>query len=158
MQEEELLLLAFLPGEFEYKFISYKIHENNFQDVKFTLETRVNVCDRNSVKMFLSKLNDSSCCTFNVQSGRPDRSSDSPSARRLMNGFRKCCMNVSSSEDKENKQPLQPGKNTNCGAKLKFRLEKPVAKNPSNKEFWNQVPNKEFGNQVPNDNNNNIFQ
>ena len=43
-------------------------------------------------------------------------------------------MNIAGSEDKENKQPLQPGKNTNCSANLLFRLENAVAKNPHEKK------------------------
>jgi hypothetical protein len=139
-KEEEELLLATLPGEYKYKVIRYELHENNLNDVKFTLETRVNVCDKSDVKVFLAKLNESSCCTFNVQSGKPDRSSDSATARRVLTGFRKCCMNIAGSEDKENKQPLQPGKNTNCGANLKFRLENAVAKNPKERKDKESFP------------------
>ena len=41
-----------LPGGYESIIISYKIHENNLNHVKFI---RVNVCDKSSVKVFLVK-------------------------------------------------------------------------------------------------------
>jgi hypothetical protein len=45
-------------------------------------------------------------------------------------------MKVVCSGDKE----LQPGKNTNCGAKLNFRLENPVAKNAKQRQDKENFP------------------
>ena len=86
------------------------------QEIKFSLETRVNVSQQTSVKQFLSALNESTGCTFNIQTGRPDNNKEGTRAK--CSGFRKCSMNVASSGKKE----LQPGKNTNCEAKLNFSL------------------------------------
>jgi hypothetical protein len=36
--------------EYEYKVISYKIHENNLSNVKLTLELRVNDCDKSFLR------------------------------------------------------------------------------------------------------------
>ena len=130
--EEEELLLGILPQGYSYQFTRYKIHQHSGDEVQFTLEMRVNVCDQNNVKLFLSELNDSSHCTFNIKSGKPDRASDSDKARRVLTGFRKCCMNVSN--DKENRKPQQAGKNTNCSANLKFRLDRPVAEHSQDKK------------------------
>ena len=120
-EEQETLLQAMLPEHYRYKFLKYNMQQNNLQEIKFCLETRVDVSNQNSVKQFLSELNESTGCTFNIQSGRPDNNKESHRAK--CSGFRKCCMKVASSGKKE----LQPGKNTNCEAKINFRLENPVA-------------------------------
>ena len=83
--EDEELILGVLPQGYSYQFSHHKIHQQNGDEVQFTLETRVNVCDQNNVKLFLSDLNKSSHCTFNIQSGKPDRASK---ARRVLSGFR----------------------------------------------------------------------
>ena len=120
-EEEEKLLHAMLPPGYAYKFLKYNLQQNDLQEIKFNLETRVNVKIQSNVKQFLSDLNESTGCTFNMQSGRPDNCKESH--RSKCSGFRKCSMNVALSGKKE----LQPGKNTNCGAKVNFRLENPVA-------------------------------
>ena len=85
------------------------------------------------MKLFLNELNESSGCTFNIQSGRPDKktSKDNTRCRSKLRGFRECSMNVSHSKNKEN---LQPGKNTGCPASINFRLECGVGKNISEKQ------------------------
>ena len=122
------MLQALLPDKYEYKIVNHKMNHNDIQDINFCLEIRVNVRDQNDVKLFLSHLSESTGCTFNVQSGRPDRSSDSPTARSKYSGFRKCCMNVAGNAGSTEKENRQPGKNTNCGAKINFRLDNPIAK------------------------------
>ena len=67
---EEDLLRGMLPANYSYKFVSHSIGQHSSEDIKFDLEVRVNVHDENNVKLFLSELNDSLGCTFNVQSGR----------------------------------------------------------------------------------------
>ena len=69
---------------------------------------RVNVQDQASVKAFLSEFNESSNCTFNMQSGKPDRVSEAEAQRCKYSGYIKCCMKVVCSDKKE----LQLGKIT----------------------------------------------
>ena len=130
--EQEFLLLAMLPEAHNYKFLQYHLEQNNLQDNKFSLEARVDVCT--NVKLFLSELNHSRGCTFNMQSGRPDRQCDSH--RVKYSGYRKCCMKVIKSGDRE----LQSGRNTNCGAKINFRLENPVAQNAEQRQEKENFP------------------
>ena len=59
------------PGYF-YQFSQYKIHQHSGDEIKFTFQTRVYGCDQ---KLFLSDFNECSCCTFNIYSGKPHRSS-----------------------------------------------------------------------------------
>ena len=46
-------------------------------EIKFTLKTKVNLYYQKYMKLFLSDFNESNRCTFNIQSGKPDRSSES---------------------------------------------------------------------------------
>ena len=48
--------------------------EHTGQNVKFDIEVRVNVNKEEGVNTFLSDFNNSLQCTFNVRSGRQDRS------------------------------------------------------------------------------------
>jgi hypothetical protein len=66
-EEEEILLLAMLPEGNSYKLVNYKLEQNNLQEMKFCLEARVNVSNQCNVKLFLSELNHSTGCTFNMQ-------------------------------------------------------------------------------------------
>ena len=75
-EEEEFLLGVSPPGYF-YQFSQYEIHQHSKDEIEFTLETRVNVCNQKDMKLFLSDLNESNHYTFNIQSGKPDRSSES---------------------------------------------------------------------------------
>ena len=76
-------------------------------------------------------------CTFNTNSGRQDRRQDSDTARSRYRGFRKCCLNVSHKEGKENRQK---GKNVECKANLNFRLENALAKSKQVKETRQNFP------------------
>ena len=120
------VLRDFLPENYQYKIIKCDDKNNNGEE--FDIEVRVNVTTEHGVKNFLAEFNSSSGCTFNCQSGRQDKHQDGGSARSRYRGYRKCCMNVSHSCDKENQQP---GKNTNCPASINFRLENATAKNKS---------------------------
>ena len=75
-EEEDILLNVLLPGYF-YQFSQYKIHQHSGDEIKFALKTRVNVCEQKNVKLNMLDFNESSCCTFDIQSGKPDRSSES---------------------------------------------------------------------------------
>ena len=135
--EERELLLGLLPANYNYRIEKQEIKQSDHNNLQFDLEVRVNVKTVNGVKSFLSELNDSVGCTFNVKSGRPDRTQDSSTARSQYRGYRKCCMNVMSSEDKENRQP---GKNTDCEAKLNFRLDNPLSKCKQDKQIKEDFP------------------
>ena len=71
-EQEEELLLSILPGEYEYKFGSYNVGQNSLKDIKFNIEARVNISNKKGLKLFLKQFNESSGCTFNIKSGRPD--------------------------------------------------------------------------------------
>ena len=115
----EDIVAQLFPQNYKYKSMS---DMSDSELSTFKVELRVNVKTEEGVKIFLNELNVSSGCTFNIQSGRPDKKSceNKKRSRSKLRGFRKCAMNVSHSENKEN---LQPGKNTGCPASINFRLE-----------------------------------
>ena len=67
--EEEECPLAVLPHS-----ISISSVNTSGDEIKFTLKTRVNVCDQKKLKLFLANFNESNCCTLNIQSGRSSKS------------------------------------------------------------------------------------
>ena len=121
------IIQKIFPQNYQYKIIS---DISNSKVSAFKVELRVNVETEEGVKMFLNEFNVSSGCTFNIQSGRQDKkpSENNDRSRSKLRGFRKCSMNVSHNENKEN---LQPGKNTGCPASINFRLECGVGRNSS---------------------------
>ena len=137
LNEAKGLLNDFFPSEYEYKVVSHLIAEQSVQNFKFDIELRVNVDSREGLNKFLSQLNQSTQCTFNIQSGRQDKTQSGDNPRSSYRGFRKCCLNVSHSNDKENQQP---GKNTKCEASINFRIETPRAKSKSEREDKEQFP------------------
>ena len=126
----EDIVAQLFPQNYKYKSMS---DMSDSELSTFKVELRVNVKTEEGVKIFLNELNVSSGCTFNIQSGRPDKKSceNKKRSRSKLRGFRKCAMNVSHSENKEN---LQPGKNTGCPASINFRLECGVGKNSAEKQ------------------------
>ena len=75
------LVDSLLPQVYEYKVISCDIVETSsflVGGMNFDLEVRVNLGTVEDVKTFLTKLNDSSGCTFNVDTGRNDINSLDP--------------------------------------------------------------------------------
>ena len=124
-----------LPQGYEYQAVKCEVFNNDEENPKFLTEFRVNVDTEQELKSFISKFNTSSGCTFNIQSGRPDKKCDT--VRSSYRGFRKCCLKVCHKEDKENKQP---GKNLGCKATLNFRLETAAAKSKLVKEQRHQYP------------------
>ena len=131
------LINEIFPQDYIYKVIKCDKLDINPGGLKFEIELRVNICDKESVNRFLHQFYESAGCTFNMKTGRQDRSSDSESARSQLRGFRKCGMNVCEKEGKENKQP---GKNTNCSACLNFRLENSKAKLASARSDKQEFP------------------
>ena len=49
--EKEVLLFDILVEGYSYQFMGYKRHQDKY---KFTLETRVNACEKQNVKLFLN--------------------------------------------------------------------------------------------------------
>ena len=132
------IVQQFLPDNYQYKIVTCSTTSGKSEsDLNFEVEVRVNVSTEHNVRTFLNDFNLSSGCTFNTQSGRPDKRQDGDSARSKVRGFRKCCMNVAHGEDKENKQP---GKNTDCQASINFRLENPMAKSKLVRENREKFP------------------
>ena len=134
--EEKHLLLNMLPEGYEYAIVQHKLEHNNLEEMNFTLEFRTNVRDCDGVKLFLVQFNQSSDCTFNVESGKADRVPIAENKMCIFSGSRKCCMKVVSTGKKE----LQPGKNTNCTAKVIFKLEHPKAKKPVERKMKSDYP------------------
>ena len=126
-----------LPEQYNYKVVAFNVKEQSEQNIKCDIEVRVDVRTVHAVKTFLGDLNTSTGCTFNIQSGRPDRQGSGVKPRCQFRGYRKCCLNVAQSEDKENRHP---GKNTNCEAGFNFRLENPIAEKNSVKRDREQFP------------------
>ena len=127
MNENEVsdLVNEMFPANYEYKVLSCEKFEMGTDSVKFCIEMRVNVANKDEVKTFLQEFYQSSGCTFNMQTGRQDRCLETAAARAKLRGYRKCSMNVCEKKGKENKQP---GKNTNCSACINFRLENSKAR------------------------------
>ena len=74
VENTECLLKDFFPTNYEYKVVRSGVTEHTGLNVKFDIELRVNVNMEEGVKTFLSDFNKSSQCTFNMRSGRQDRS------------------------------------------------------------------------------------
>ena len=49
-EEQEDLLRAMLPEGHSFKFVKYDLEQNNLQELKFCLETRVNIDSPANVK------------------------------------------------------------------------------------------------------------
>ena len=139
MCEEGLedLVKNLLPDNYKYKVVSHNMTEYSEKDISCDLEFRVNVTSEEAVKKFLSDLNISTGCSYNIQSGRQDKRPKGETKRTQISGYRKCCLNVSHSEGKDSRQP---GKNTDCKDSVNFRLENPVAKLKVLKEERSEFP------------------
>ena len=105
-------------------------------EVNFDIELRVDVSSEDGVKTFLSELNESSGCTFNVKTGRPDKRPIGEKSRSTFRGYRKCCMNVAA----KGSTPHQEGKNTDCPASFDFRLETPSSEKEEKRKEKEEFP------------------
>ena len=119
------LIKDFLPKNYEYKRVSQRIYDQRLDTFQFDLELRVKVNSEEEVKNFLQDLDSSSGCSFNQLNGRPDKRPKGAKATSSLRGYRKCCNRVIHNEKYGHKQP---GKNTDCGACILFRLENPIGK------------------------------
>ena len=139
MCEEGLedLVKNLLPDNYKYKVLSHNVTEYSDKEISCDLEFRVNVTSEESVKKFLSDLNISTGCSYNIRSGRQDKRPKGDNARTQISGYRKCCLNVLHSEGRDSRQP---GKNTDCKASINFRLENPVAEHKALKEERSEFP------------------
>ena len=75
------LMKNLLPERYLYKLIFHHVNEYTENTISCDLEFRVNVNSEKEVKTFLSDLNSSTCCSFNIQSGRQDRRPKGDKAR-----------------------------------------------------------------------------
>ena len=122
----ETIAKNLLPENKNYHFENISLisalDENG--EVKIDIVGRTDVSDVNGAKLFLENFYASSGSTFNVKSGRADRSGEHCSIR----GYRKCMMQVC---QKNVNKPRMKGRHQNCDAELNFRLDKPkVRGNP----------------------------
>ena len=100
MGERECLAEELLPPTYRYKLIAFNVKEYG-ENIKCDIETRVDVETVSEVKTFLSELNTSTGCTFNVKTGRPDRQGQGLKPRIQYGGYRKCCMQVAHDKKRE---------------------------------------------------------
>ena len=116
----ESMAKMLLPEDQNYSFESVKLiselDENG--EVKIDIVGRTDIQDVNGVKTFLSNFYTSSGSTFNIKSGRADRSGEHCHTR----GYRKCMMQVC---QKNVENPKRKGLHQDCNAEINFRLDKP---------------------------------
>ena len=120
----ESVARSLLPEDKNYSFESIHLvsdmDENG--EVKIDVVGRTDVHDTNGVKTFLADFYTSSGSTFNIKSGRADRSGEQCDIR----GYRKCMMQV---HQKNVNNPKRKGLHQNCEAEISFRLDKPKVRN-----------------------------
>ena len=121
----EGLARTILPEGFNYEFeninVISEIDENG--EIQIEIVGRADVDSEEGTKDFLQQFYESSGATFNVKSGRADRSGKDTRVR----GYRKCIMQV---QQKQKTTPKTKGLHQDCGADLTFRLEIPKPLHP----------------------------
>ena len=78
-----------VPESYEFKVLSCENCALRTDCVKFCIEMRVNVANKDEVKTFLQEFYQSSGCTFNMKSSRQDKFLDTATARAKLRGFSK---------------------------------------------------------------------
>ena len=78
----EEVLRDILPSDYSYKVLNCEMQEMAEDNIKFSAEVRVNCLSETDVKGFLSELNISSGCTYNIAAGRQDKRHDGRSQYR----------------------------------------------------------------------------
>ena len=78
--EEDLIQILF-PANYAYKVMNCNATEYKGKYIQCNIELRVNVNNKESVKRFLSDFKTSSACSYNLQSGKPDKRPAGDSAR-----------------------------------------------------------------------------
>ena len=126
-----------LPPDINYKIVKCEMKDSSENTLKFELEIRAAVKTEAEVKVFLSSLNNTTGCTFNVQSGNADRRQSGGRTLSRLRGYRKCCFKVDKIGDRPDRQV---GKNTECGASINFRLENPIGKDKTTMENRENYP------------------
>ena len=119
-EESENFARDLLPDDREYHFEEVTIVSpvDEHGEVKMEIVARTDVYDKDGAKKFLEDFNTSSGSTFNLKSGRADRSGDQCHLR----GYRKCMMRVVQSNENN---PKRKGLHQDCGAELNFRVDTP---------------------------------
>ena len=116
----ENLARDLLPDDREYHFEEVNIVSpvDEYGEVKMEIVARTDIYDKDGAKKFLADFNTSSGSTFNLKSGRADRSGEHCHLR----GYRKCMMKVVQSNENN---PRIKGLHQDCGAEPNFRVDKP---------------------------------
>ena len=111
---------SLLPEDRLYMFekvnLVSKMDQNG--EVQIEIDARTDVHDVDGARAFLAAFYSSSGSTFNVKSGRADRSGEFCHLR----GYRKCMMQVFRTNINN---PRRKGLHQDCGAELRFRLDMP---------------------------------
>ena len=111
-------ILAVLPEGYNYELESCDMIETgNESELQFLVEGRVNISTKEGVYAFIEEFSNSSSASYNIQSGRQDRSGKNAD----LFGHRKCIMNVH--HDKK-RAFLRPGLHRSCPSQILFRLDK----------------------------------
>ena len=63
---DDLFLQELLPENYDYKVIAFNVKEQTEENVKCDIEARVDIKTVEGVKIFLSDLNTSTGCNFNM--------------------------------------------------------------------------------------------
>ena len=111
-------ILAVLPEGNDYELESCAMIETGDEsELQFVVEGRANISTKEGVYAFIEEFSNSSGGSYNMQSGRQDRSGKNAD----LFGHRKCIMNVH--HDKK-RGFLRPGLHRNCPSDFQFRLDK----------------------------------
>ena len=86
--KEDLIKILY-TSNYDYNVMNCNLTEYKEKYIQCNIYLRVNVNNKESVQRFLSEVNTSSACSYNVQSGRPDKRPAGDSARSQFRGFRK---------------------------------------------------------------------
>jgi hypothetical protein len=139
---EKGIIKNVLPEGREYLLDNIEVIKEPDEDgeIQFEVTGRANVKTKVDVKIFLGQLYQSTGTTFNIESGKQDRSG----AATEIYGSRKCMMNVH--HFKHSKKEMQEGLNRNCPAKITFKLDKikPENKKDTQERKVNKQTIKEF--------------
>ena len=114
------LAMSILPEGHNYNFKDIKVISDidDYGEVKMEIMGRADVGSVDGVKKFLGEFCSSSGASFNIKSGKPDRSGKDSG----LYGFSKCMMQVKRTNvDKPRRERLHQ----DCPADLKFRLDTP---------------------------------
>ena len=117
------IILNQLPEDHEYELETWDVTGKN----SFFVEGRVKGgMDVAGGKRWLDELYQTSGANFNLLNGRHDLIESSASGgKQKFSAFRKCAMKVVNVRKGKDTKERQPGKNTDCRANIRIRIETP---------------------------------